>query len=178
MHAKLKVKDSPMEIAFMNASQKPTVTLANRGKFKGLIIFAVATLAFSAGSLATAYLTHVKQVRADSNHVFELNIYHTIPGKANELEDLFRGDSKYMAKHGLNVIGFWVPNEDPAWKDTFVYVVDFPSREEAKKRWAELHADPDTRPYVEAAKLILEKVNGEFHVDEIYMRPSDFSAMK
>ena len=115
----------------------------------------------------TAYLTHVKKVRADSNHVFELNIYHTIPGKANELEEIFRGDSKLMAKHGVNVIGFWVPNEDPAWKDTFVYVVDFPSREEAKKRWAELHADPDTRQYVEAAKLIIEKVNEQFHVDEI-----------
>jgi hypothetical protein len=168
-----------MEFALMKTIQEPVVTTANRGKFKRWIVFAAALLSFAAGSLATAYLTPVKKVSADSNHVFELNIYHTLPGKAHELEDLFRGDSKLMAKHGLNVIGFWVPNEDPAWKDnTFVYVVDFPSREEAKKRWAELHADPDTRPYVEAAKLILEQVNGQFHVDEIYMRPSDFSAMK
>ena len=146
----------------------------NRWKFCTAIL-----LAFAAGSFITARITRPNAVKADSNHVFELMIYHTIPGKAHELEDLFRGDSKLMAKHGVNVIGFWVPNENPEWKDsTFVYVVDFPSREEAKKRWAELHADPDTRQYVEPAKLIIEQVNGQFHVDEIYMRPSDFSPMK
>ena len=163
----------------MEANDKTAAAGRTRVKFKRWMICGAALVCFAAGSLLTAYLTHVKQVKADSNHVFELNIYHTIPGKATELEEIFRGDSKLMAKHGLKVIGFWVPNEDPNWKgNTFVYVVDFPSREEATKRWAELHADPDTRPYVEAARLIIEKVNGQFHVDEIYMRPSDFSAMK
>jgi hypothetical protein len=162
----------------MNAKDQPAMPELHRSKFKGWIVCAVAFFSFAAGSLATAYMTHVKQVRADSNHVFELMIYHTIPGKANELEELFRGDSKLMTRHGINVVGFWVPNEDPNWKDTFVYVVDFPTREEAKKRWAELHADPATQPYVEPAKLIIEKVNEKYHVDEIYMRPSDFSAMK
>ena len=163
----------------MDPINQPVRETQHPSKYKSWMICAAALLSFAAGSLVTAYLTHVKQVRADSNHVFELNIYHTLPGKAHELEDLFRGDSKLMAQHGLNVIGFWVPNEDPEWKDnTFVYVVDFPSREEAKKRWAELHADPATRQYVEPAKLIIEQVNGKFHVDEIYMRPSDFSALK
>ena len=137
-----------------------------------------AVLCFAAGSLITAVLMHDNVVRADSNHVFELMIYHTMPGKAEALEELFRGDSKVMARHGVNVLGFWVPNESPAWKDTFVYVVDFPSREEAKKRWKELHADPEGQPYIDAAKLILEKVGEQFHVDEIYMRPTDFSALK
>lgn len=163
----------------METNKQSAPAVQRRSNFKAWFVCGSALLSFAAGSLVTAYLMHVKQVRADSNHVFELNIYHTLPGKAHELEDLFRDDSKLMAQHGLNVIGFWVPNEDPAWKDnTFVYVVDFPSREEAKKRWAELHADPATRQYVEPAKLIIEQVNGQFHVDEIYMRPSDFSPMK
>jgi hypothetical protein len=163
----------------MDVFNRPAQEVQHPSKFKGWIICAAALLSFSAGSLFTAYLTHVRQVRADSNRVFELMIYHTLPGKAHELEDLFRGDSKLMAQHGINVIGFWVPSENPEWKDnTFVYVVDFPSREEAKKRWIELHADPATRQYVEPAKLIIEQVNGNFHVDEIYMRPSDFSALK
>jgi hypothetical protein len=144
----------------MDAFNKPMQETQHSSQSKSWMICGAALLSFAAGSLVTAYLTHVKQVRADSNHVFELNIYHTLPGKAHEL-------------------GFWVPNEDPEWKDnTFVYVVDFPSRDEAKKRWAELHADPATRQYVEPAKLIIEKVNGQFHVDEIYMRPSDFSPLK
>ncbi len=162
----------------MKPKHEPIQTVRGHSNYKGWVTYTAALICFAAGSLLTAFLIHAKQVRADSNHVFELMIYHTIPGKATALEDLFRGDSKLMAKHGINVIGFWVPNERPEWKDTFVYVVDFPSREEAKKRWAELHADPDTRQYVEPAKLIIEKVGDNFHVDEIYMRPSDFSAMK
>jgi hypothetical protein len=162
----------------MKTNDQPITPLRNRPEFTRRIVCGAALLSFAAGSLITAFLTRVRQVRADNNRVFELMIYHTNPGKAGELEDLFRGDSKVMAKHGINVIGFWVPNESPEWRDTFVYVLDFPSREEAKRRWAELRADPAGRPYIEAAKLILEKVNENYHVDEIYMRPSDFSPMK
>jgi|SRR5882724_7363525 len=162
----------------MEMNDKSSLAAHTRLKSPKWIVVA-ALLSFAAGSLVTARLMRPGRVKADSNHVFELMIYHTLPGKAHELEDLFRGDSKLMAKHGVNVIGFWVPNESPEWKDsTFLYVVDFPSREEAKKRWAELHADPDARQYVEPAKLIIEQVNGQFHVDEIYMRPADFSPMK
>jgi hypothetical protein len=152
--------------------------MPDRSTFSRWSILGAILLSFTAGSVFTARLTHVKQVSADANHVFELMIYHTVPGKAQALEAIFRDDSKLMAKHGLNVVGFWVPNESPEWKDTFVYVVDFPSREEAKKRWAELHADPETRPYVEGAKLIIQMVDGKYRVDEIYMRPSDFSTLK
>lgn len=162
----------------MKTNEKQGPAVPGNLKFKGWMICGAILLAFAAGSLVTARLMRVNQVRADSNHVFELMIYHTLPGKAEALEELFRGDSKVMAKHGVNVIGFWVPNENPAWKDTFVYVVDFPSREEAKQRWKELHADPAGQPYIDAAKLILDKVGDTFHVDEIYMRPTDFSAMK
>ena len=162
----------------MNAKDQPAMPVLHRSKFKAWIVCAAAFLSFAAGSLATAYIAHAKQVGADSDRVFELVIYHTVPSKAHELEELFRGDSKLMTQHGIDVLGFWVPNEDPEWKDAFVYVADFPSRDEAKKRWAELHADPATRPYVEPAKLIIEKVNEKYHVDEIYMRPSDFSALK
>lgn len=149
-----------------------------RREFTRWGIFGSILLSFAAGSLVTARFTHVKQVSADANHVFELMIYHTNPGKANELEDIFRGDAKVMAQHGINVIGFWVPNEKPEWKDTFVYLLDFPSREDARQRWAELRADPAGRPYIEAAKPILEKVGEVYRVDEIFMRPSDFSPMK
>ena len=150
----------------------------NRWKFKGWIVCGTALLSFAAGSLITARLMHVTEARADSNRVFELMIYHTLRSKATALEALFRGDSKIMAQHGIDVVGFWVPNENPAWNDTFVYVVAFPSRDEAKKRWHELHADPASQPYVDAAKLILEKVDEVYRVDEVYMRPTDFSPMK
>jgi hypothetical protein len=147
---------------------------------KGKVWKAGATIlaSFAAGSLLTTYLTHMKEVRAENNRVFELMIYHTIPGKAAALESIFRDVSKMQEKYGVHVIGYWVPNEDPAWKDTFVYVVAHPSREEANKNWAALHTDPEFPKYREQAVPLIEKKNGEFNVDEVYMRPSDFSALK
>jgi hypothetical protein len=162
----------------MKTNEPPTASGGNRSRSKGWIVYGTALLSFAAGSLTTNRVMRPRQVRADSTHVFELMIYHTAPGKATDLEAIFRDDSKLMAQHGVNVVGFWVPNENPDWKDTFVYVVDFPSRQEATRRWHELHADPATRPYVEAAKPILERVGEGYRVDEVYMRPSDFSPMK
>jgi len=121
---------------------------------------------------------HVKQVRADSNHVFELMVYHTVPGKVPALESIFRDVSKLQAKYNLNVVGYWVPNDDPAWANTFIYLVVHPSLDEAKKNWHALHADPAFPQYREQAVPLIEKVNEEFNVDEVYMRPTDFSAMK
>jgi hypothetical protein len=149
-----------------------------RGKFKGWIVCAIALASFAAGSLVTARLTHVQQVRADSNHVFELMVYHTVPGKVPALESIFRDVSKMQTKYGLNVVGYWVPNDDPAWANTFIYLVAHPSMEQGKKNWHALHADPAFPPYREQAVPLIEKVNDEFHVDEVYMRPTEYSAMK
>jgi hypothetical protein len=102
----------------------------------------ITLLSFAAGSLITARLMHVTQVRADGNRVFELMIYHTLPGKVPELESIFRDVSKLQSKHDLDVVGYWIPNDDPAWSNTFIYVVAHPSLEQAKKNWAALHADP------------------------------------
>jgi len=161
----------------MNASGKPLLSILHRGKFQRLTVCATALSSFVAGALFTAGWTRGNHVRADSDRVFELMIYHTVPGKVPDLEAIFRDVSKLQAKYKLNVVGYWVP-EDPAWPNTFVYLVAHPSREEAKVNWQALHADPAFLPYRKAAEPLIEQVNGEFHVDEIYMRPTDFSAMK
>jgi hypothetical protein len=62
---------------------------------------------------------HLREVRADGNRVFELLIYHTVPGKGPALESILR-DAEMPAKYNLNVAGYWVPNEDPAWNNTFI----------------------------------------------------------
>ena len=148
-------------------------------KFKGWKLFATAVASFACGSLITAHMTHAREVKADSNRAFELMVYHTEPGKVPALESIFKDVSKLQAKHGLNVIGYWVPNDDsPAWKDTFVYLIAHPSKDDATKNWAALHADPEFLPYRAAAVPLIEKVNGEFQVDEVFMDPTDFSEMK
>lgn len=136
-------------------------------------------LAFLMGGLVTGIMLTPAHARAeDGQRVFELMVYHAVPGKGPDLEAIFRDCYKFQTKHGLNVVGYWVPNEDPAWKDTFIYLVAHPSREQAEKNWDALHQDPEFRPYIESAKPLIQKQERRFLVDEVYMRPTDFSAMR
>jgi hypothetical protein len=48
-------------------------------KSKGWTVCAIALVSFAARSLITARLAQVNQVRADSNRVFELRVYHAVP---------------------------------------------------------------------------------------------------
>ena len=147
-------------------------------KFKGWTVCGTALISCTVGFLVSGGLTRANEAKVNSNRVFEFLIYHTVPGKAPALESVFRDASKVMASHGINVVGYWVPNEDPAWKDTFIYIAAHPSREEAKKNCDALHIDPVFRPYIEAAKPLIDKAGKVFRVDEVYMRPTDFSAMR
>ncbi|HXW93752.1 MAG TPA: NIPSNAP family protein [Terriglobales bacterium] len=163
----------------MATHHKSVVPMFRRGIFKGQrIVCVTALVSFAAGSLITARMAHVTQARAESNRVFELMIYHAMPGKEPALESLFREVSKLQAKHGLEVVGYWVPNDDPAWSDTFIYLVAHSSRDEAKKNWRELHADPQFPPYRQSAEPLLRKADDQYQVDEVYMRPTEYSAMK
>ena len=145
------------------------------GKSKGCIVCVIALLSFAAGSLITARFAHINKVSADSNGVFELRIYHTVPGKLPELESRFRDIySKLLAKHHLHVVGYWVPEGAAAWDNTFIYIVAHSSREEAKKNWDAMLADPEVEEAIKAeeANKLVEKI------DRTYMRPTDFSPMK
>jgi hypothetical protein len=135
----------------------------------------IALLSFAAGSLVTARLAHLNQVRADGNRVFELRIYHAMPGKLPALESRFRDTtSKLLAKHDLKVVGYWIPEGVPAWDNTFVDILAYPSREEATMNWKAFVADPEFQDVIksEQANKLVEKEEGT------YMHPTDFSPMK
>ena len=148
----------------------------NGWKSKGWTVCAIALFSFVAGSLMTARWVHVTQVRADSNRVFEMHVYHTVPGKAQALESRFRDTtSKLLAKHDLKAVGYWVTEGDvPAWDNKFIFIVDHRSLEEAKEHWQAFRTDPAFQEELksEQANKLVEKV------DSTYMRPTDFSPMK
>jgi hypothetical protein len=151
----------------------------SRRAIKATVLPCIALISFLAGMAFHAGTSRVDRVEAASDHVYQLMIYHTLPGKAPALESIFRDVSKLQAKHGLNAIGYWVPEKnDPAWDNTFVYVLDHPSREAAEANWNALHADPAFEPYFQAAAPLIQQVNGAYQVDLVYMRPTDFSALK
>jgi len=144
-------------------------------KFNGWSVCGIALVALAAGSLTTDRWMHVNRVSAASDSVFELRVYHAVPGKVPALESQFRDTwSKLLAKHNLKVVGYWVPEGARAWDNTFIYLVAHSSREEAKKNWDAMFADPAVEEALksEEANKVVEKVEGT------YMRPADFSPMK
>jgi NIPSNAP protein len=159
----------------MKTNHQALAMTLNRWKFKGWTVCGIALVSFAGGSLITARLAHLNQVRADSNRVFELRVYHAVAGKVPALESRFRDTaSKLLAKHDLKAVGYWVPEDAPASDNTFIYILVHPSREEAKKNWEAMRADPAFQEMVksEQADKVVEKV------DVTYMRPTDFSPVK
>ena len=143
--------------------------------FNAPAMLVIALLSFAAGSLLTARWLHGTDVHAQSDRVFELRVYHTVPGKVSKLEARFRDEiTPLFAKHNLTPIGFWVPVDAPARDNTFIYILAHPSREEAKKNWDAMFADPGFAEVINSEKS--EKVVES--VDSTYMRPTDFSPAK
>ena len=64
--------------------------------------------------------------------VYELRTYTAADGKLDALKARFKNDTiRIFKKHGMESIGYWVP-EDPALsKNTLIYILKHPSREEA-----------------------------------------------
>jgi hypothetical protein len=155
-----------------------TLLEAYRQISKKRLLCATALVSFLAGSFIANQVTRADQVSANNNRVFELLVYHPTPGKEPALESIFRDVAKLQKKHDLEVIGYWVPDDESGWPNTFIYLVAHPSREKAKANWAALHADPAFPQYRKAAAEILEKADNKYRVDEVYMRPTDFSALK
>ena len=146
----------------------------NFWKSKCFTACAIGLFAFAAGSLITSRLLHVSDVKADSNRVFELRVYHALPGKLPTLESRFRDKtSKLLARHDLKVVGYWVA-EDPS-ANSFIFIAASSSQEEEKKNWGALAADPEFQQDVikaEQAEKTVEKI------DVTHMRPTDFSMIK
>jgi NIPSNAP len=114
---------------------------------------------------------------AAADRVFELRTYYTNEGKLNDLHTRFRDHTcALLKKHGAELVGFWTPLDEKDGKgEKLVYLVAFPSRDAAKKTWAEFQADPEwQKVYKESHKDgVLVK-----RVESVYLEPTDYSEMK
>lgn len=147
----------------------------NGQKFKGWTATAIALVSFAAGSLMATRLSNIGLVKAENNHLFELRVYHVVPGKMPTMESRFRQTtSKLLAKHNLNVVGYWTSEESTGSDNTFVFLLSHQSREEARKNWNAMGTDPDFLEVIKSEQTdkTLEKA------EVMYMLPTDFSAMK
>ncbi len=76
-------------------------------------------------------------------------------------------------RHNMKSIGYWVP-EDAA-QSLFVYILEHPSREQAKKNWDAFHDDPEWQK----VKAESEK-NGPLvdKIDNYFMDPTSYSGLQ
>jgi hypothetical protein len=138
---------------------------------------ALAAPALAAALFAKAQPAASARAAAEGNRVFELRTYHTHPGRLDALNKRFREHTcRLFTKHGMQLVGFWTPQDDDKGKaDTLVYLLAFPSREAAAASWKAFQNDPEwkaARDASEADGKIVSKV------ESVYLDPTDYSAIK
>ena len=111
-----------------------------------------------------------------SHNVYELRMYHVNEGKMDALIARF-GDhtDAIFRRHNMKSIGFWRPEDAPYSQNLFVYILEHPSREEARKNWAAFQADPEWKKVKADSELQGPLAD---HIDSYFMDPTGFSALK
>lgn len=111
------------------------------------------------------------------NRVFELRTYTCNEGKMEALQTRFRQHAiAILKRHGIEAIGYWVPEDPEKRKTTLIWIVAHRSREAAEKNWAAFQADPEWQKAVTESE-----VNGKIFAmppESVFMDPTDFSKMK
>ena len=110
------------------------------------------------------------------SRVYELRTYTCFEGKLEALKARFRDHTiQIFERHGIESVGYWVPQDPEKSKNTLIYIVAHPSREAAKTNWAAFVADPEWKKVSaesEANGKIVQKV------ESVFMDPTDFSKLK
>jgi len=127
-------------------------------------------------SLLSAALLAASQ-RADAKEaaptVYELRVYHAAPGKLGYLLARFRDHTtKLFEKHGMKVIAYWTPTDEPERGNMLVYILQHPSREAATANWKTFQDDPEWKRVKEESEA-----NGKLaeKIDSTFMALTDFS---
>ena len=117
-----------------------------------------------------------KETKKVDTRVFEMRTYYAEPGKMTALHARFRDHTnKLFEKHGMTLIGFWVPVDPKEAEEKMVYILAYPSKEAAENSWKAFRADPDWK----AAQSASEK-DGKLvkKVDSVFLNPTDYSPIK
>jgi hypothetical protein len=137
---------------------------------------ALVALSFAAGSLLTARFMKTESVHAASGRVFELRVYHALPGRLDALQSNFRDHTiGIFNKHHLTSVGYWVPQDSPQKDNTLIYILAHESREAAQKNWADFRADPEWQAVAKASEATGKTVE---KIDSTFMDSTDYSALK
>ena len=134
------------------------------------------TLVFLAGMFAGSLVQSAVVHAQAGKHVFELRTYTAPDGKLGELHARFRDNTiRIFNKHGMKSVIYLAPQDAPDSANTLIYILEHPSREAAKKAWADFQADPE---WIKVAAD--SQVNGRLttKVVSVFADPTDYSPMK
>ena len=136
----------------------------------------IGVLVFGAGMLAGSAVQERATLHAQANRVFEIRTYTAPEGKLEALHARFRDHTlRIFNKHSMTSIAYFRPQDDPLKQNTLIYVLAHPSREAAKKNWADFQADPEWQ------KVNTEsQVNGRIvsKVESVFADAADYSPIK
>ena len=101
----------------------------------------------------------------------------TLTGKLDAVNARFRDHTvKIFEKHHMKSVGYWVPlDADKGAGTTLIYILEHPSREDAKKHWDEFQNDPEWKKVAAESQVdgrIVQKV------ESVFMTTTDYSPMK
>ncbi|MBI2928736.1 MAG: NIPSNAP family protein [Verrucomicrobia bacterium] len=102
---------------------------------------------------------------------FELRTYYAPAGRLDDLHSRFRVYTmKLFEKHGMQNIGYWVPQENPDNK--LIYLLAYPTRAAREKAWQAFFADPQWQEVVKKTEA-----NGKIvaKVETVFLAATDYS---
>ena len=140
------------------------------------LIVGAATAIFAAGFSLGSVMQNAAVAHAQAGKVYELRTYTAPEGKLGDLHARFRNHTtRIFDKHGMKSVAYFSPQDAPLSQNTLIYILEHPSRDEAKKHWAEFSADPEwqkVKSESEAAGRIVAKA------ESVFMNPTDYSPIK
>ena len=112
-----------------------------------------------------------------STRVFELRTYTCFDGKLDALKANFRDHNiAILRRHGIESIGYWVPQDPEKSKNTLIFILAHPSMEAAKTNWEAFRNDPEFKKVAADSEAAHGKIVS--HVDSVFMEPADFSPLR
>ncbi len=111
------------------------------------------------------------RTEAHDSRVYELRTYYAHEGKLDALLARFADHTcQIFQKHGIENIGYWVPEYNP--DNVLVYIIAFPSRLDQESMWKAFLNDPEWKA---AARASTAKGRLVKKIDSMFLKATDYS---
>ncbi|MEO8493589.1 MAG: NIPSNAP family protein [Planctomycetota bacterium] len=126
---------------------------------------------------ATDYSPKFTNDNKSDDAVYELRIYRCNEDKLPNLDARFRDHTlRIFERHGIQNVAYWHPTDEPALKDTLIYIVRHDSPTAAQASWKAFGADEEWQKVAAESQK-----DGKFlreRPESIYMKATDYSAIR